>query len=188
LKLGEYVFLIIDSKEERFLPATDYNKRREECNLALEKISQISNRIFKSLSEIDSDLLQKLEGKLPANLFKRVRHIVNENNRVLKAKEYLKKGELESLGMLIKGSHESLRDDYEISTEKIDFLVNESITAGDVLGARVMGGGFGGSVIGWVRSSVVQTLTDKVAKSYYAKFKMIPNFLVCNSSHGVKTF
>ena len=118
------MFFIIGSKEERYLPGTDYNKRRKECNDAVKKIQDITkNKKIKSLSDVNIDLLLGLKNKLPIKLFKRAKHIVTENERVLKSKEYLKRGDIKSLGATLFESHQSLKKDYKVSTDKLDFLV-----------------------------------------------------------------
>jgi len=185
LNLKSYLFLIIDSKEERFLPATDYNKRRKECNDAFNVIKNITkNKTLSSLSDIDLNLLEDLKGKLPLNLFKRVKHVVTENSRVIKAKKYFKEGDMKSLGEILLKSHRSLKDDYEVSTEKLDYLVKRSIAIDGVLGTRLMGAGFGGCVISLVDKRKVENIKNKLTEDYYGKFKLTPAFVKCESSDG----
>ena len=189
LDLKDFVFLIVDSKEERHLPETDYNKRGYECNLALEKIIELTgNRDFKSLSDIDIHLLNTLHDKLEGKLFKRVKHVVTENNRVLEAKEYLQKNEFESLGKLLFESHKSLKDEYEVSTERLDFLINSCMSINGVPGARLMGAGFGGSILCLVRNDKVDLIERKLNKEYYKEFNQTPDFISCNFSDGVMVY
>ena len=134
------LILIVNSKEERNLANTEYNKRRQECNDAVRLISRIvKNKNIKFLSDIGLDSLYELENKIPEKLFKRVKHVVTENNRVLLSKGYLLKDDIEKLGQVLFEPHKNLRYDYEVSTEKLDYLVDEMSKIKGVYGGRLMG-------------------------------------------------
>src|SRR3972149_6278759 len=168
--LEDNLILIIDTKEERNLANTEYNKRRQECNEAVQLISKIiKDKNISSLSDIGLDLLYKLENKMPGRLFKRVKHVVTENNRVLLSKEYLLKGDIEKLGKVLFESHNSLRYDYEVSTEKLDYLVNEMSKIKGVYGGRLMGAGFGGSIISIVKKGEIDSITDIIGDKFLKK-------------------
>ncbi len=185
--LEDNLILIIDSKEERNLANTEYNKRRQECNEAVQLISEIiKDKNIRSLSDIDLVLLYKLENKMPGRLFKRVKHVVTENNRVLLSKEYLLKGDIEKLGKVLFESHDSLRYDYEVSTEKLDYLVYEMSKIKGVYGGRLMGAGFGGSIISIVKKSEIDNITNIVDKKFFKKFNISPDFIDCLFSDGTK--
>jgi galactokinase len=184
LNLKNFLFLIIDSKEARNLINTDYNKRRQECNDALRILKEDINII--SLSDISLDLLSSLEKKIDANLFKRVRHIVTENLRVIKAIEYLKNGDNVSLGKLLFESHVSLRDDYKVSTEKLDYIFDTANNLDGVYGLRLMGAGFGGSLISLVSRNKVKQIIEELSNLYFQKYKIIPGFIKCKTSDGTK--
>ncbi|MDP3012355.1 MAG: galactokinase, partial [Candidatus Hydromicrobium sp.] len=185
--LEDNSILIINSKEERNLANTEYNKRRQECNDAVQLISKIvKNKNIKSLSDIGLDSLYELEDKIPEKLFKRVKHVVTENNRVLLSKEYLLKGDIEKLGKVLFESHNSLRYDYEVSTEKLDYLVDEMSKIKGVYGVRLMGAGFGGSVISIVKKSKIDSITDKIGGKFLKKFNVSPDFIECLFSDGTR--
>ena len=185
--LKDNVILIIDSKEERNLSSTEYNKRRDECRQAVEMISSMAkNKKIYSLSDINLDLLYKLKEKLADKLFKRARHVVTENNRVLLSKGYLIKGDIEKLGLMLIESHNSLKCDYEVSTKKLDFLVDEITKARGVYGARLMGAGFGGSIISIIKGDKVNGIIDMISKKFFNKFAVTPNFIECLPSDGTK--
>ncbi len=187
INFKNFLFLIIDSKEERYLPATDYNKRRKECEDALKLIIELlKNKTIKSLSDIELEILESLKGKLPKKLYKRARHVITENNRVRQTGEYLKKGNIEELGKILVDSHESLKEDYEVSTEKLDFLVDKTINIKGVYGARLMGAGFGGSVLSIINKNNYSEIIETISSQYYKKYDIFPNFIICKSSDGTK--
>lgn len=187
LNLKDSIFLIIDTKEKRNLSNTEYNKRRSECEEAVRLINAISKeKKIDSLSEIDMDLLYKLKEKLPIALFKRAKHVVSENNRVLLAKELLGKSDIEKLGLILLDSHNSLKHDFEVSTKRIDFLVDEIIKINGVYGARLMGAGFGGSIISIVNKNKMDDIIDTINKRFSNKFKEALDILECISSDGTK--
>ena len=129
-----HVLATLDSGASRSLAASGYNERREECRRALELLG------LESLRDADD------ASGLPAPLDRRVRHVISENERVDAAVAALESGELAELGALLNASHASLRDDYEVSVPEVERAVAACRDAG-ALGARIMGGGFGGSVL-----------------------------------------
>ena len=134
LDLQGHVLATLDSRAPRSLAASGYNERREECRRALELLG------LESLRDADD------ASGLPAPLDARVRHVISENERVDQAVEALESGEVAELGALLNASHASLRDDYEVSVPEVERAVATCLDAG-ALGARIMGGGFGGSVL-----------------------------------------
>jgi galactokinase len=134
LELGDHVLAAVDSGAERSVAASGYNERREECRAACRALG------VESLRDAESH-----EG-LPEPLGRRVRHVLSENERVDAAVAALAAGDLAGLGQLLDASHRSLRDDYEVSVPAVEEAVKACNEAGAV-GARIMGGGFGGSVL-----------------------------------------
>jgi galactokinase len=134
LDLRGHVLATLDSGASRSLARSGYNERREECRRAIELLG------LESLRDADDG------SGLPAPLDRRVRHVISENERVDAAAEALAAGDLAALGELLSASHASLRDDYEVSVSEVERAVEACIDAG-ALGARIMGGGFGGSVL-----------------------------------------
>jgi galactokinase len=134
LALGGHVLATLDSGAERSVAASGYNERREECRTACRELG------IDSLRDADG------HGGLPEPLGRRVRHVLSENERVDAAVAALGAGDLAELGRLLDASHRSLRDDYEVSVPAVERAVEVCKKTG-ALGARVMGGGFGGSVL-----------------------------------------
>jgi len=142
--------------------AGDYNARRAECERACALLG------VAQLRDIGVDELGRLES-LPEPLGRRARHVITENARVLAAVEAIQAGDLARLGKLFFASHASQRDDYEVSIPEIDLLVELARAQPDVLGARLTGGGFGGSVVLLVRAGSSRRVAARVAAAYAAR-------------------
>jgi galactokinase len=134
LDLDDHVLATLDSGASRSLAASGYNERRDECRRALEQLGLESLRDADDASGLDPPL------------DRRVRHVISENERVDAAVAALDSGDFTELGALLNASHASLRDDYEVSVPEVERAVAVCMDAG-ALGARIMGGGFGGSVL-----------------------------------------
>jgi len=137
LDLGEHRLVTLDSGERHSNAIGGYNQRRHECEAACRALG------LRHLSEADLSAARALS----APLDRRVRHVVSENERVLATVDALERGDLVELGRLLDASHASLRDDYEVSTPAVEAAV-EALRDAGALGARVIGGGFGGHVLG----------------------------------------
>lgn len=186
-KLGSSVILIIDSKEERNLSETEYNKRGEECAEAVRQISLLAKDVnIKTLSDVNLNLLSRVEDKMDKKLFRRARHVVTENERVREAKKAIIEGDMKKLGLLLLDSHASLRDDYEVSTERLNFLVEEITKIDGVYGARLMGAGFGGNVISIVEKASMKNVTSILKNKFRSRFGEPPGFIECLPSDGTK--
>jgi galactokinase len=137
LELDGYTLVTLDSGESHDLSASGYNQRRSECAQACALLG---------IETLRDATLEMAEGLHPP-LAQRARHVVTENERVERTVEALARGDLKALGELLNASHASLRDDYEVSTPAVDRAVETLLDAG-ALGARIIGGGFGGHVLG----------------------------------------
>jgi galactokinase len=136
LSLGEFELVVLDSGEEHTHAGSGYNERRAECAEAASRLG------LDSLRDATLEMAERLEDPLS----RRVRHVVSENARVGETVAALEGGDLVEVGRLLDASHASLRDDYEVSTDAVEDAVARCKRAGAV-GARIMGGGFGGSVL-----------------------------------------
>jgi galactokinase len=143
LRLGGFKLVTLDSGERHTHAASPYNARRAECAEACRRLGLASLR----------DATLEMADSLPAPLRARVRHVVTENARVDRAADALARGELAALGELLDASHASLRDCYEVSTPAVEATVTRLRSAG-ALGARIVGGGFGGHVLGLLPPNV----------------------------------
>jgi galactokinase len=139
-----------------------YNKRREECERAASLLH------VTQLRDLDIQDLPRVE-RLPEPERRRVLHVITENARVLQAVKSLELADLSSFGKLLNQSHISMRDDYEVSIPEIDLLVDLAQRATDVYGARMTGGGFGGSIIIGAKTGSAHRIASEVASEYTAK-------------------
>jgi galactokinase len=160
IPLAGATFVICDTKTKHDLAAGEYNKRRSECSEAA--------RLFgnASLRDVSIPDLETLPSDAPANLRKRARHVVTENKRVIDAVEALKAVDMKELGSIINASHESLRDDFEVSCPELDEMVAIARRVPGLLGARMMGGGFGGCTINLLAPESVKTFISNVYAEY----------------------
>ncbi|HAF70972.1 MAG: Galactokinase [Acetothermia bacterium 64_32] len=144
LELSDVAFLVIDSSVRRTLTNSGYAERRHECEEAARWLAErFPERGIASLRDVDEGTLAAVSSKMPKQLWRRAKHVVEENARVLAAARALGKGDVETVGRLLYASHRSLRDLFEVSTPELDFLVEWGLEHG-ALGARLVGGGFGG--------------------------------------------
>jgi galactokinase len=170
----------------RALAASEYEIRLKQCRQA---VAQLGTRglAVKSLREIDLTDLEVARPSLSEILLKRARHVVSENDRVLKAVRHLEKGDLESFGRLMIASHESLRDDYEVSCRELDILVNLALKQPGVLGARMTGAGFGGCTVNLVLADAAESFAEAVKEGYSTATGLNAEVYVCKASDGALT-
>ncbi len=140
----------------------DYRTRRAECEEAARQLG------VPLLRDVDLQELPRVM-ELPEPLCRRARHVVTEDARVLAAVQVLRDGDIEALGQLFYASHDSMRDDYEVSIPEIDLIVDLARAIPDVYGARLTGGGFGGSVVMLTRPGTAASVAARVADDYAAK-------------------
>ena len=165
----DYRVVICNSKVERGLVDSEYNKRREECEKASSFFAEKLNHRVEALRDVTPEELEKFSGKLEDITLRRARHIVTENNRVLIAVSALKNDDLKTFGKLMTESHVSLRDDYEVSCDELDTLVELALEQEGVLGARMTGAGFGGCTVNLVHKDNVAGFISKIKAGYQEK-------------------
>jgi galactokinase len=176
--------VVFDTRVRHAHAASGYNRRREECQEALAKLNEAGFALA-SLSDLAVESLDSAERKLPDPLRRRVRHVVRENGRTKAAVDALRRSHLAGLGRLMNGSHASLRDDYEVSSPELDHLVDVAQRQEGVLGARMTGGGFGGSVIVLVKTSNVEPVSVALRTSFRARFKSDSDVIVTEAGDGM---
>ena len=164
LPLENVDILIINSGISHRLSATGgYNERRAQCEEACKILG------IKELRDISLENLLKAD--LPELLMKRARHVVSENKRVFEAVSAIKEKDLNRLGQLFAQSHASMRDDYDVSIPEIDLLVDLCMKDPAVYGARLTGGGFGGSIVCLTKKGQQNVVAEKVLKAYHEQTK-----------------
>jgi galactokinase len=177
--------VVFDTHVRHAHAASGYNRRREECQEALALLNEAGFALT-SLRDLPVERLDAAERQLPDPLSRRVRHVVRENGRTSAAVDALKRSHLPGLGRLINGSHASLRDDYAVSSPELDYLVEVAQRQEGVLGARMTGGGFGGSVIVLVKTPNVDSVTSALRTSFRARFKSDSDVIITEAGDGMR--
>jgi len=185
LNLNGYKLLITNTNKRRGLADSKYNERRSECEQAVEYIRKVKD--IKLLGEITESEFYLIEKHIPdENVKKRARHVVTEIKRTVDAVEALNAGDLEKFGALMNGSHDSLRDDYEVTGPELDTLVEEARKVLGVIGSRMTGAGFGGCTVSLVDEKQVNTVIQKVGKNYTIRTGLKADFYVAGIGDGAK--
>jgi galactokinase len=179
ITLGSAKFIICNTKTKHELADGEYNKRRADCEEAASLLGH------KSLRDVSLAEFNQKSNILPERLQKRARHVITENGRVLDAVDFLQKNDLAQFGRLMNESHESLRDDYEVSSRELDLMVEIVRRQKGVLGARMTGGGFGGCTVNLLESDVSEDFVEKVSAEYQKITGISPEIYVCHVSNGV---
>ncbi len=164
------VLVIANSNVKHDLGAGEYPIRVRQCNDATEALSTV-NSIVKSLRDASMDDIEQASksGALAGVLLMRARHVISENARTLKAADAWGRGDWESVGKLMNESHSSMKDDYEVSCDEIDILVQSAQNFDGVYGSRLTGGGFGGCTVTLVKRDAAQGLMDHLNNEYEVK-------------------
>ena len=165
-----YSWLVIDSKKRRGLVDSEYNKRRSECEEGLKSAkSAFTERDINGLRDVSVNELNVLNKSCDETVFRRVKHIVTENDRVLKTVQALETGDIDVVGKNLYASHVSLRDDFEVSCKELDMLVEILSEVDGVAGARLTGAGFGGCVIALLWDDSISVAEKSIAEKYCPK-------------------
>jgi galactokinase len=180
---GRVKIVVCFSGVRRALAASEYKIRLQQCHQAVAQLGTTGLAV-KSLREIDLTDLDVASHSLSEILLKRARHVVSENDRVIKAVRHLEKGDLESFGRLMIASHESLRDDYEVSCRELDVLVELALKQPGVLGARMTGAGFGGCTVNMVLADAAEPFAEAVKNGYSRATGLNAEVYVCEASDG----
>ena len=167
------------------LASSEYNARRAECEAGVRILSQHLPHAG-SLRDVCLDDIERFRSELPDVVYKRCRHVVTENDRVLKATDALRSGDLHAFGKLMRQSHQSLRDDYEVSCKELDLMVELANQVEGVFGARMTGGGFGGCTINLVDASSVNLFKRKVGRGYNQVTGLQSEIYVCSAALGAE--
>ena len=180
---GAVEIVISNTMVRHQLAGGEYNRRRSECEAAV-RIFARHDPAVRELRDVDAGRLEACRGQLDQVLFRRCRHVVTENARVLAAAVALTQGDLDGFGRLMQASHASLRDDYEVSCRELDELVRIAERIEGVLGTRMTGGGFGGCTVSLVRSDSVERFRTEVGRAYASATGLTPDITVCASADG----
>lgn len=175
--------VIVNSKVKHSLVDSAYNDRRNECETALKELQKVVD--IQSLGELTEEAFEQHKGAISTEVCrKRAKHAVYENQRTIRAVQALEKNDLITFGQLIKESHVSLRDDYEVSCKEVDYLVALAWEQEGVLGARITGGGFGGCTVNIVKNEAVPAFKEAIEKGYKETFDLDAEIYVVDVGCG----
>lgn len=161
----DLTFILTDSGVRHSLVDGEYNSRAEECAAAVTFLSKFSPAV-ESLRDVSEPMLEANKSEMNELLYRRCRHVVSENQRVLDTVQALETEDLQQVGLLLTACHESLCDDFEVSSPELDALVECATSSNLVLGSRMVGAGFGGCVLSACRKDDVQAAAEHIQKSY----------------------
>ena len=180
----EIDIVLIDTKVKHSLADSAYNKRREACELGAALIMRKYPDV-RSLRDVSIVMLEELKGDFPEEVYQRCHYVVKEIARTQQAARFLKERNLQSFGKLLYDTHHGLSKEYEVSCDESDFLV-EIAKANGVIGARMMGGGFGGCTINLIEKVNSHRFEKVVREKYFSRFKKEPDFYWVNLADGVQ--
>lgn len=175
--------IVTNSNVKHSLVNSGYNTRRKESEQALADLQKVVE--IKSLGDLTEEEFEANKSAIQdAVCAKRAKHAVYENQRTIRAVEALKANNLKEFGELMNASHVSLRDDYEVSCDEIDVLVEEAWKVDGVIGSRITGGGFGGCTVSIVKDEAVEAFQEKVGAAYQARVGKTADFYVVEIGNG----
>jgi len=184
VKLSGVKIIISNTNSPHKLDSGKYNERVAECQAAVQALKPYKN--INVLAEISLEDFRTLQDKIENEAVKkRARHVVSEIQRTEDAVNDLKAFKLESFGKLMNDSHNSLRDDYEVTGTQLDTMVEEARKIDGVIGSRMTGGGFGGCTVSLVKDDAVETFIKVVGKNYETRTGLKPEFYVAEIGDGV---
>ena len=186
LEFKEHKLLLLDTNVKHNLANTEYNKRVSECKESLQIINGLCKENYSNLSQVNKVDLNSSKEKLDKTLYKRASYVLNENQRVINSVEFLENDKLKEFGQLMYESHFGLKNDYEVSCKELDFLVEYTMIYNEILGSRMMGGGFGGCTISLIKDSFIIEFIKVIEKEYFSKFKRKLNPIIANLDQGLQ--
>lgn len=183
LDLGEYQLILCDTKVEHALADSEYNQRRRECEMGVAAVKNYFTGI-NSLRDVSFEMLDTVKVELPSAVYDRCSYVLEENERLLMGCRLLESGDVVGFGKLMYGSHDGLSKKYEVSCAELDFLVEFTRGRDEVVGARMMGGGFGGCTINLVKKDGKTQLINDIRAAFRERFRRFPEVYEVNITDG----
>jgi galactokinase len=177
--------VICHSGMPRGLAGSAYNQRRAECERAVAGLRELDPAV-RHLRDVTSELLEAGRDRLDEVAYRRARHVVEENARVESTVAALQRADLDAVGAAFAASHASLRDDYEVSSEELDALVEIAVGVPGVIGARLTGAGFGGCTVNLVQEGAEEPLRAAILATYPARTGRTPMVLEVRAADGAR--
>lgn len=185
IELEAYQILLINSNVKHQLTDSPYNQRKKECQYGLSILRKKYPKMI-SLCNASFDDLCSIKDEISDIVYNRCLYVLEENERVKTASMAIQNKNWEVLGQLLFDSHEGLKDLYEVSCKELDYIVELALNNVDVLGSRLMGGGFGGCTINIVKKNAIESFKSIVKKSYFSKFGHEVDFYEVSISNGTR--
>lgn len=164
INFKDYQLLLINTNVKHSLSDSAYNDRRSVCESIAEMLK------VKALRDATEYDLESVKDKVTPENYQKALYVIQENNRVVEASKAMEADDLKALGTLIYASHDGLQNQYKVSCEELDFLVEKTKTNDQILGARMMGGGFGGCTINLIAKNHVEAFSEEISQAYKDKF------------------
>jgi galactokinase len=180
----KYAFIVADTAKERALATSEYNIRRQQCEEGVKLLSRLLQREIRALRDVSYEEFKTVEHMLPDVIRRRCRHVITENERVHGFREAFLSGDIAKAGELMNESHESLKEDYEVSCFELDVMVELLRSHKGVIGARLTGAGFGGCVIALSLKEALDEILSSVPQMYANATGLTPTLNVCEPSEG----
>ncbi|MEJ2634040.1 MAG: galactokinase [Calditrichia bacterium] len=175
--------VLCDTQVRRELAGSEYNVRRKQCESGVHLLKKIYPRI-NSLRDVTVDLLYAHKKEFDPLIYKRCEYVVKENDRVVQACSDLERNDFQSFGQKMLASHEGLKNDYEVSSTELDILVESARKINGVLGARMMGAGFGGCTINLVKEDALNNFIEEITPVFIKKLNVNPKIYVTKIEAG----
>ncbi len=185
IDFGDLEILLLDTNIKHNLASTKYNNRVKECKQALKTINRVNNKKYQNLSQVKFEEIKDAKNYLSINQFKRAVFVFNENVRTIKSAELIENNNLNEFGKLMYESHKGLKINYEVSCPELDFLVEETKKYKNIIGARMMGGGFGGCTVNLVKKSDLYNLVTEININYKENFGINLKAIIAKPGSGI---
>jgi galactokinase len=185
LQLNGYKILLLNTNVKHTLSSSAYNTRRRQCEQGVAWVKEHVPSV-KALRDVTVAMLDEHVLPKDALIYQRCRYVVDENNRLLEACEDLKKSDLQALGKKMFATHDGLSRMYEVSCTELDFLVDQVKDKEAVIGARMMGGGFGGCTINLVKEEAIEEIVAAIKPAYEAATGLLLSYYVASVEDGTK--
>ena len=183
LELPHQKIIVTNSQKARLAVDERYQERQAQCQEALHDLQTVI--AIQNLSELTADVFEQVQEMIRRPVcLRRARHAVTENQRTIQAVEALNKGDIREFGQLMNASHLSLKEDFEVSCEELDILVEEAWEIEGVLGSRMMGAGFGGCTISIVENDAVNEFVSRIGSHYKERTGRTAEFYIMETGNG----
>lgn len=180
-----FKIVLLNTNVSHNLASSEYNTRREECEKGLSVIQE-NHPQYAFLAEVPENIIESIKDSVSEKVYHRALFVSRENTRTLKAAELIQEGNIQEFGALMYQTHEGLSKNYEVSCPELDFLVERSKEFPQVVGSRMMGGGFGGCTINLVHENFVDEFIVLATNAYKKKFNVDLTSILVATSNGVE--